>query len=153
MSKKQIREWKKVYISDLTYIVFETKELTKQPAMIILEGDVGVGKTTFCQHFVGSEQTLSPTYSILSETKNILHGDFYRLDKADEIIQLEIGLYLEDKQFFLAEWGTRFAKRLLRELPETYSAYVLDITIAPTNTSTPSLETPRNFVLSSLIDD
>ena len=62
MNKKIIREWKKVYRSDLSYIVYEMKDLVKVPAMVILEGDLGSGKTTFTQFFVGESDILSPTY-------------------------------------------------------------------------------------------
>lgn len=152
MNKKLIREWKKVYRSDLSYIVYELKDLAKVPAMIILEGDLGAGKTTFTQSFIGENQTLSPTYSILSECKNLLHADFYRLEKNEEIIQLELSLYLEDKQYFFVEWGSKFVRRLLRELPENFSSFLLEISINEGGSDHP--EGPsRNFILSSITDD
>ncbi len=151
MSQKLIREWKKVFVADIPYIVYELKELSKAPALIILEGALGVGKTTFCQHFIGTEETLSPTYSVLSEAPQVLHADFYRIESVDEIIPLEIGLYLEDKQYFLAEWGAKYFRRLMRELPEGWQAYALEISFGrPAQEG----EAPsRNFVLSSLADD
>jgi tRNA threonylcarbamoyladenosine biosynthesis protein TsaE len=152
MNKKLIREWKKVYQSDLAYIVYELKDLTKVPAMIILEGELGSGKTTFTQCFSGEASTLSPTYSILSESKNLLHADFYRIEKNEEILQLELPIYLEDKQYFFVEWGMKFARRLFRELPENWSPYLLEIKI--NSHSAEATEGPsRNFVLSSLHED
>jgi tRNA threonylcarbamoyladenosine biosynthesis protein TsaE len=152
MNKKLIREWKKVYKSDLPYIVYEMKDLTKVPSMIILEGELGAGKTTFVQLFIGDKEVLSPTYSILSETKNILHADFYRLEKNEEILQLELPIYLEDKQYFFLEWGMKFSRRVLRELPENWNSYVLDININSGNDQSP--EGPsRNFSLSSLHEE
>lgn len=152
MNKKLIREWKKVYKSDLSYIVYELKDLAKVPAMIILEGDLGAGKTTFTQSFVGDQETLSPTYSILSECKNFLHADLYRIEKNEEILQLELPVYLEDKQYFFVEWGMKFARRLMRELPENFTSYLLEITINE-NTSDSSEGPSRNFFLYSLHDD
>lgn len=152
MNKKLIREWKKVYKSDLSYIVYELKDLTKVPAMIILEGEVGSGKTTFTQSFIGEKETLSPTYSILSECKNFLHADFYRIEKNEEILQLELPTYLEDKQYFFVEWGMKFAKRIFRELPENYTSYSLEIVINEGN-SDHAEGTSRNFFLYSLQDD
>jgi tRNA threonylcarbamoyladenosine biosynthesis protein TsaE len=152
MNKKIVREWKKVYRSDLPYIVYELKDLAKVPAMIILEGALGAGKTTFTQFFVGEKEILSPTYSILSENKNIIHADFYRIEKNEEVLQLEIPLYLEDKQYFFVEWGMKFARRLVRELPENWTPYLLEININPgagDNEEGPS----RNFVFSTLHDD
>lgn len=151
MNKKAVREWKKVYQSDLSYIVYEMRDLVKVPAMIVLEGPLGAGKTTFVQNFVGEGEVLSPTYSILSEAKNILHADLYRLEKQEEIIQLELSLYLEDKQYFFVEWGMKFARRIFRELPENFNSYVLEIEI---NESGDSPEGPsRNFTLSTLHED
>ncbi len=152
MNKKVLREWKKVYKSDLSYIVYELKDLVKVPAMIILEGDLGAGKTTFAQAFIGENETLSPTYSILSESKNILHADLYRIEKNEEILQLELPSYLEDKQYFFVEWGLKYAHRLFREIPENYSAYVLEISVNE-STEVGSDECTRNFFLSSLLDD
>jgi tRNA threonylcarbamoyladenosine biosynthesis protein TsaE len=152
MNKKLVREWKKVFRSDLPYIVYEMKDLAKVPALIILEGDLGAGKTTFTQFFIGEGETLSPTYSILAETKSIIHADFYRLEKNEEVLQLEIPLYLEDKQYFFVEWGMKFGSRLLRELPENWSPYLLEIKINP-STSEAEEGPTRNFSFYSLHDD
>ncbi len=152
MNKKLIREWKKVYKSDLPYIVYEMKDLAKVPAMVILEGTLGAGKTTFVQMFVGDKEILSPTYSILSETKTIIHADFYRLEKNEEILQLELPTYLEDKQYFFVEWGMKFARRVHRELPENWNSYLLEININA-GTEQSSEGPSRNFSLSSLTED
>lgn len=152
MNKKIIREWKKVFRSDLPYIVYELKDLAKVPALIILEGDLGAGKTTFTQFFLGENETLSPTYSILSEHKGLLHGDFYRLEKNEEILQLELPTYLEDKQYFFVEWGMKYAGRILRELPENWTPYLLEIKV---NTAAKDGEEgpTRNFSFYGLYDD
>ena len=138
MNKKLIREWKKVFKSDLPYIVYELKDLAKVPALIILEGDLGAGKTTFTQIFVGDKEILSPTYSIISENRNIL--------------QLEIPLYIDDKQFFFIEWGMKFAARVLRELPENWTPYLLEIKVNP-KASDMEEEATRDFSFYTLHDD
>jgi tRNA threonylcarbamoyladenosine biosynthesis protein TsaE len=152
MNKKLIREWKKVFKSDLSYIVYELKDLAKVPAMIILEGDLGAGKTTFTQSFIGEGETLSPTYSILSECKNFLHADLYRIEKNEDILQLELPSYLEEKQYFFVEWGMKFARRLTRELPENYSTYLLEITVNEGSAESED-HYSRNFSLYSLSED
>lgn len=152
MNKKLIREWKKVYKSDLSYIVYELKDLAKVPAMIILEGELGAGKTTFAQAFIGEGQTLSPTYSILSECKNFLHADLYRIEKNEEILQLELSNYLEDKHYFFVEWGLKYGQRLLRELPENFTSYFMEISI--NESASESAEgLSRNFSLYALTED
>ena len=152
MIKKLVRDWKKVYKSDLPYIVYEMKDLAKAPAMIILEGDLGAGKTTFTQSFVGESEILSPTYSILSENKNIIHADFYRLEKNEEILHLELPIYLEDKQYFFVEWGMKFSRRLFRELPENWSPYLLEIKINPSTVDNDEGLT-RNYSFYTLHED
>lgn len=152
MNKKLVREWKKVYRSDLSYIVYELKDLTKVPAMVVLQGDLGAGKTTFTQAFVGEGEVLSPTYSILSENKSLLHADLYRVEKNEEILQLELSQYLENKQYFFVEWGMKFARRVLRELPENFTPYLLEITI--NEGISESAEGPsRNFSLFTLHEE
>ena len=118
--------------------------------IVSIVGASGAGKTTFTQAFLESAETLSPTYSILSETRQVLHADFYRLEKSEDIIPLELGIYLENKQFFFVEWGLKYARRLFREIPETFSAYVLEIKI---NDAADANLGSRNFVLTSLKDD
>jgi tRNA threonylcarbamoyladenosine biosynthesis protein TsaE len=152
MNKKLIREWKKVFQSDLSYIVYELKDLAKVPSMIILEGDLGAGKTTFTQAFIGEGEILSPTYSILSECKNFLHADLYRIEKNEEILQLELPGYLEEKQYFFVEWGMKFARRLSRELPENYSSYLIEISVNE-GSSESSDSFSRNFSLYSLSEE
>lgn len=152
MNKKLIRDWKKVFKSDLSYIVYELKDIIKVPAMIILEGDLGAGKTTFIQAFLGQGETLSPTYSILQECKSALHADLYRIEKSEEILQLELPLYLEDKQYFFVEWGLKFSHRLMRELPENFSLYLIEISMNE-SLNEASSEASRNFSLSSLHEE
>ena len=151
MGRKTVREWKKVYQADLSYIVYELKELAKVPAIVFVEGPVGAGKTTFCQHFIGDDFATSPTYNVISEYKQILHADFYRLEKQEEVLQLELPIYIEDKQWVFIEWGEKFARRVLRDLPETWTAYVLDVGVGKSTSD--GVEVARNFTLSNYLED
>lgn len=153
MRKKVIREWKKVYESDLQYIAYELKDLTDKPSVILLEGAMGAGKTTFTKSFIREGDTFSPSYSVLSETPSVLHADLYRLEDKEEIIHIELPLYLESKQYFLVEWGEKYLRTLYRETPEDFSYYNLEITI---NDSTEQdgqnsdTGASRNFILSEI---
>ena len=129
MKKKSLREWKKVFESDLGYITFELKDTINKPALIVLEGPMGAGKTTFAKSFIDDGETMSPSYSILSESKNCLHGDFYRVESADDILHLELPLYMESKQFFLAEWGMNYLSVIEKELPDDYTIYLMEISV------------------------
>lgn len=144
MTEKLRRQWKKVYPGDLPYIARELKEEVRPGALILLEGPMGAGKTTFAKNFIEDGETLSPSYSVLSETAAVLHGDFYRIKDPEEIYHLELPLYLEDKNYFLLEWGKKFLGAVSRELPEEYSVFQLDIKVnAPRREKEPKEAKPK----------
>jgi tRNA threonylcarbamoyladenosine biosynthesis protein TsaE len=154
MKKKSLREWKKVFETDLGYISFELKDTITKPALIILEGAMGAGKTTFAKSFIDDGETMSPSYSVISESKNTLHGDFYRIEDKEEIIHLELPLYMESKQFFLAEWGLQYISTLEKELPEEFNYYLLEISVNENihEENTNKAVFSRNFSLFELSD-
>ncbi len=125
LHKKLIKEWKKVLESDYQYVVNEIKGEVEGPSVIFLEGKVGMGKTTFARFFSG-DAVLSPTYSIICELDDMIHADFYRLESASELLELEIPLYLERKEYFLAEWGVKYFRDLINYIPEHFHYYVLE---------------------------
>ncbi|MDA8793385.1 tRNA (adenosine(37)-N6)-threonylcarbamoyltransferase complex ATPase subunit type 1 TsaE [Bacteriovoracaceae bacterium] len=158
MGEKVIRDWKKVKETDLKYISYELKELVDIPCVIFLEGPVGAGKTTFVKNFDEKEKSLSPTYSILSEGKTLLHGDFYRIKESNEITMLELELYLNNKDYFFAEWGLKHLRNINREVPESFNYYSLEIepflSTEVIDESEPSEVDSglRNFILRELSD-
>ncbi len=151
MTRKEIRSWKKVFEADLTYIAYELKEIAPGPAMIIIEGPLGGGKTTFSKVFIDDDETFSPSYSVLSDTNDVLHADFYRVKDREEIIHLELPLYLEEKKYFLVEWGEKHFSGLCKELPEDFTTYLLEISI--NEKSEKELPESRNFVLYDIKED
>lgn len=155
MGEKLVREWKKVFVADLPYIAKELREETKPKAVIFLEGPMGAGKTTFAKAFVQDGETLSPSYSVLSETNEILHGDFYRLKDPEEIYHLELPLYLEEKNYFLLEWGHAHLRPVSRELPENFALYKLDISVnsSAQNEDDDKASFSRNFLLYELSEE
>ena len=124
-----IRTWKKVLESDLANIVTELKEVVQPPCVIILEGPVGAGKTTFTRAFLECREAPSPTYSLINEIDNIVHADFYRIEKKEELIHLEIPMYLEEKDYFLIEWGMPYLYELQRIIGDEFKFYQLKIEI------------------------
>lgn len=132
---ENLRVWKKVFENDLESIILEMKESLSCPCIIILTGEVGAGKTTFTKKFVQmvshqkNDNVMSPTYSILNESGSILHGDLYRLKSPQELIHLELPLYLEDKEYFLVEWGKEYYNVLIELIPEDFLFYELKIEI------------------------
>ena len=144
-----IQHWRKVYELDLTNLVSEMKEGLSVPSVIILTGAVGAGKTTFTKAFTELKEVTSPTYAMIQDAGKTVHADFYRLENADEIIHLEIPLYLEEKDFFLVEWGKEYFRALDREVPDEFTFYELTIEVngpSETDSDGPS----RNYSLKKL---
>lgn len=137
-----VRTWKKVLESDLANIALEMKEVIEPPSVIILDGPVGAGKTTFTKIFLDRKGTASPTYSIINEVDNLLHADLYRIEKKEELIHLEIPMYLEEKDYFLIEWGMPYLNQLQRIIGDEFKYYQLKIEINENNS--------RNFLLTKI---
>ncbi len=137
-----VRSWKKVLLSDLGNISIEMKEVIQPPSVIILDGVVGAGKTTFAKIFLDNKNSSSPTYSIINEVDNLLHADLYRIEKKDELTFLEIPMYLEGKDYFLIEWGMPYVYELQRIIGDEFKFYQLTLEINENQS--------RNFVLKKL---
>jgi len=137
-----IRAWKKVLETDLTNLATELKEVVQPPCVIILDGPVGAGKTTFTKSFLNLDSTMSPTYSIINEQDNFLHADLYRIEKKEDLLHLEIPMYLDEKDYFIIEWGMTYLRELQRIIGDEFKFYLLKIEINDNQT--------RNFLLSKL---
>ncbi len=146
---KVLRTWKKAHESDLESLVLELKDLVLKPSIVILSGPLGAGKTTFVKNFSKLVDPLSnatsPTYAVINEGTKVVHADFYRIETSEEVLHLELPLYLEGKDYFLVEWGKRFLHRLSLEVPEEFNFYELKIDIV-----SPEV---RNIELSDISDE
>lgn len=95
--------------------------------VVLLQGEMGAGKTAFVQGFAAAlgvaEPVTSPTFNLVHtyDTGRIVvhHADLYRLDRYGEIDDLALGELL-DSGVLLIEWGEvasgEFADRLVVEL-------------------------------------
>ena len=103
----------------ITYSEEETKNIAKQIAeqlgtsgIIVLNGELGAGKTKFTEGFLscfGLENEISsPTFNIVNEYKNdkvnIYHFDVYRLEDCDEFYAIGGEEYFS-KGICIIEWG------------------------------------------------
>ncbi|HET6792914.1 MAG TPA: tRNA (adenosine(37)-N6)-threonylcarbamoyltransferase complex ATPase subunit type 1 TsaE, partial [Acidimicrobiales bacterium] len=89
--------------------------------LILLEGDLGAGKTTFTQGMaralgVGDAVT-SPTFVLMNIYPtdagfDLVHVDVYRLDRLSEVVDLALPEMLEDGSVVVVEWGERAAAAL-----------------------------------------
>jgi tRNA threonylcarbamoyladenosine biosynthesis protein TsaE len=101
----------------------------KRPNLVLLEGELGGGKTTFSQGFVAGigvmQNVTSPTFVIMktyiipdSEYK-VYHLDLYRLNQEWEVLDLGIMDLLQNPQnILLIEWASKTPK-LWENLPHT----------------------------------
>jgi len=95
--------------------------------VVLLQGEMGAGKTAFVQGYAAAlgvdEPVTSPTFTLLHtyDTGRLVvhHADLYRLERHGEIEDLALGELL-DTGALLVEWGeaaaTEFPERLLVEL-------------------------------------
>ena len=79
--------------------------------VILLEGDLGSGKTTFtkafCKELGITEVVSSPTFSIVQEYQGpipVYHFDLYRIKNEDELFQIGFEEYFRNDGYKLIEW-------------------------------------------------
>lgn len=94
----------------------ELARTLKAPVVLLLDGELGAGKTTFTRGFVsalagGAGVTVqSPTFALARTyptTPPVHHLDLYRLDTGVERALIELGLMemlTDDAAFALVEW-------------------------------------------------
>jgi tRNA threonylcarbamoyladenosine biosynthesis protein TsaE len=89
-------------------------ELARAGDVVLLEGELGAGKTAFTQGIgqgLGVAATInSPTFTILKEYEGRLplyHFDFYRLDEPDELYELGFEDYFRGGGVCVVEWAER----------------------------------------------
>jgi tRNA threonylcarbamoyladenosine biosynthesis protein TsaE len=89
--------------------------------ILLLEGEMGVGKTTLIKELVkqlGSKDNVSsPTFSLVNEyhttnEEKIYHFDFYRIDEEEEALDMGVEEYFYSGEWCLIEWPNKI-KNLL----------------------------------------
>lgn len=109
-------------------------QIIRPGTVVLLDGPLGSGKTTFTQGFgkaLGIKRAIkSPTYTIVKEyaipnkTSKLVHMDAYRLEDGG-VDSIDLDYYLTEDSIILIEWSD-----FVRDhLPEDF----VKITFTPTN--------------------
>lgn len=116
--------------------------------VVLLEGDIGAGKTHFARSLIQSllavpEDVPSPTFTLVqtydAATTEIWHADLYRLSSPDEVVELGLTDAFEDA-ICLVEWPDRLAELS----PASALTLRFDLSKDPgTRTVTAAFENPR----------
>ena len=113
-------------ISAVTKSADDTREMGAQLAslalpgdVVLLSGDLGAGKTTFTQGFgrgLGvDEPVVSPTFTLVRTYPGrlpLVHCDAYRLERLEEVVDLDLPELLDEGGVALVEWGDMIAPTL-----------------------------------------
>ena len=121
-------------ISEVQYQALKLSKKLKLGDILLLTGDLGVGKTTFARFIIDNLYLLnnlknpsligSPTYPILLtydlKTFEIYHYDFYRIKNINELEELDFFENI-DKSITLIEWP-----EILINLPFKKNYYLIN---------------------------
>lgn len=102
-------------------------ELARPSDLVVLVGDLGVGKTAFTQGFgrgLGvDEQITSPTFALVRSYTgrlDLYHLDVYRLEQVVETLDLGLSELLDDGAVTVIEWGDTIAPALPHDYLEVH---------------------------------
>ncbi len=104
-----VKKFENIGLSDLDLISREVLDILSPNHIIILKGDLGVGKTTLTQRIMKNlgvkEDVSSPTFAIVNEYQGpIYHFDLYRIKDAEELEEIGFFEYLDSENMCLIEW-------------------------------------------------
>ena len=105
--------------SETSLIAEEFASILIDGTIVILNGDLGAGKTFFIKRVLqkfGYTNANSPTFAIVNEyriDRIFYHFDFYRIKSVNELLDIGFEDYLnDDDAIIFIEWGNLFSQIL-----------------------------------------
>jgi len=93
-------------------------DLLEPPKLVVLQGDLGAGKTTLIKGIAtgfqaaAEEDVTSPTFTLVHEYRgpraNLYHIDLYRVDTPRQLETLGLEDLFAENSILLIEWGEKF---------------------------------------------
>ena len=115
---------------DTIAIAREFADIIENGMLIILNGNLGAGKTFFIKQVLQKfnvKNANSPTFAIVNEYKGdriFYHLDFYRINKETELFDIGIEDYFYDQESVIfIEWGNLFPNILPKKRIEINISY------------------------------
>jgi tRNA threonylcarbamoyladenosine biosynthesis protein TsaE len=94
--------------------------LLRAPALVVLRGDLGAGKTTMVKgiaegfNAATQQDVTSPTFTLVHEYRgprvDLFHIDLYRIDTLRELDTLALDDLKSERSILLVEWGEKFER-------------------------------------------
>ncbi len=120
-------------INETNEIALEISKKIEQGTILLLNGELGSGKTQFVRfladHLRVQDMVGSPTFLILNiyesgRNLTIYHFDFYRVTDIDELEQIGFFEILNQKKnLIIVEWANRYKNLFLKEKDRTIDIY------------------------------
>ncbi len=134
-------------------IATQLAQLVTDGTIILLEGNLGSGKTTFMQAFgraLGiSARITSPTFTLIDEYTEgrlpLYHIDLYRLEPS-QVPSLHLEEYWRGEDFPLGVVAIEWASKLIN-IPPQHLKINLSVPILPVLMRSPSYEESQNITL------
>ncbi len=102
-------------ILELNNVATEFASTLKSGDIVLLNGDLGAGKTHFvkavAKYFNVEEDVISPTFPIVLEyegDENIFHFDLYRIESELDLRGIGFDEYMSRDGICFIEWGSKF---------------------------------------------
>ena len=105
---------------DTRALAGELAALARAGDVVLLLGELGAGKTQFVKGFGAAlgvgEVITSPTFTLVRQYEGarlcLVHADAYRIDSAEEALDLGLSDALDDGAVVVVEWGERVERIL-----------------------------------------